>query len=476
MRNGLLNSLGLGIVIPLQAIGVFLLARRLPREEFGQYFFLIALTAVIHFLAEAGITVTLTRRIAANRDRMVELFQQAIALWFGCALVSTCLVFSLGGIWYWYRGMTPEWLTLMVFAGSLVAYQFFEWCSSAFRGVERFEFENACKILQAITFVVGVWLCVPNGSTILDAGVTLLTAFLVSAISAGVLLQATYAPFGLSFQSRVAWGWLKESIPIGVFGLFRRFMWQMDTLVLEILQSAVVVGVFSIAFRPLQPLQVVPVVMGAVTFPMMSRLASENRRQLSMVYERAQRALLVISVPVCVLITRWAHEFILLCATEKYVDAVLPFQVMAWLIVLCFVSAQFRWVFSALGEQKRYAYLVGKIFILKILVSTVMILIWGLLGASVGLLISELALVCWGTKACADIGVKGVSLHRWVGVISAGVGMYLFDQTINGFFMPSLFSACVCGMASCLFYLLALMIFRAVDWDEFVQLMRQLRS
>ena len=476
MRNGLLNSLGLGIVIPLQAIGVFLLARRLPKEDFGQYFFLIALTAVVHFLSEAGVTVTLTRRIAARRDRLVELFQQAIVLWLACALLSTTLVLMTGWCWYWTNGVTPEWMTLLMFSGGLVAYQFFEWCSSVFRGVERFEFENACKVLQAIAFVAGIWMFVPVGSDVLDAGIVLFVSFLISAVAGGLLLHVTYAPFGISFQLGMTIGWLEESLPIGVFGLVRRLMWQLDTLLLDAFQTAAVVGVFSIAFRPLQPLQVVPVVMGAVTFPMMSRLAGESREQMAMVYERAQRALLVVSIPVCVLITRWADEFIVLCATEKYVDAVLPFQLMAWLIVLCFVSAQFRWVFTALGEQKRYAYLVGRIFIFKLLLSGLLIWFWGLVGACVGLLVSELMLVCMGTFACGKLGIHGVGWQRWIGAVWAGIGMLSVDQLLNGLFPDSITKCVLCGFASCLFYVLVLLVLRVVDREELAQLMRRVRA
>ena len=423
-QNGIFNIVGLSISLPLQAISVFYLAHRLEPAVFGAYFALFTWTTVIHFFSEAGVSVALTRRIASDKN-LAKHFQESLGIFLLCSSVSLSLLVAMSVIWFIRHHLPIEWETVIWLATALISYQLHEWCAGFFRGVERFELENLSKVLQAVTQFCAILLVVPvEGGTLSHAVLCLALGAMVAAATSLAFVQLLYGVVGIRLRKGLIRDWFHESIPIGFSGLFRRLLWQADTLVLEVLQSAAIVGVFSVAFRPLQPLQVVPVLIGAVTFPVLSRLAKQNDLlQMSKIYSNSQRLLLVSAVPVSVLMTVFAEPIIGLCAGERYESAVLPFQILSWLVVLCFVSAQYRWVFTAIGRQREFAVLLGWIFLGKLFATAVMVYFLGLLGACWGLLLSEAVLVVFGFGLARRYGLADVEIRHYLSVGIAAAAM-----------------------------------------------------
>lgn len=423
-QNGIFNVIGLSVSLPLQAVSVFFLAHRLEPAVFGGYFALFTWTTVIHFLSEAGVSVALTRRIAADKN-VEKHFPESLGLFLLCGGLSIGLLVAMAVTWFMRHDLPIEWETILLAATALICYQLHEWCAGLFRGVERFDLENLSKVLQAVTQFCAILLIVPvEGGTLFQAFLCLAVGTIIAASTSLVFVQLFYGVVRVRLRKGLIRDWFGESIPIGFSGLFRRVLWQTDTLVLEILQSAAIVGVFSVAFRPLQPLQVVPVLIGAVTFPALSRLAKQNDLlQMSKIYSNSQRLLLVSAVPVSVLMTVYAAPIIDLCAGEQYDAAVLPFQILSWLVVLCFVSAQYRWVFTAIGRQREYAVLLAWLFVGKLVITSVMVFSLGMLGACWALLLSEAVLVVLGYRLARRFGLADVELRHVlvVGVAAAAM-------------------------------------------------------
>ena len=56
VRNSMFNLLGMALIVPLNFVTLFILARRLGKESLGEYFTLFAISAVIFLLVSSGMT------------------------------------------------------------------------------------------------------------------------------------------------------------------------------------------------------------------------------------------------------------------------------------------------------------------------------------------------------------------------------------------------------------------------------------
>src|SRR5262249_26968811 len=158
------------------------------------------------------------------------------------------------------------------------------------RGFDRVGWENVARALQGAAFLGAVAVL----AALHKAGVaSVLSAFAASQVIAAVFLLAA-----LHWQTRcIRWefrlgtvkDWLRESVPLGFADAARRMTWQLDTVLLGFLQPPAVVGIYSVAYRPLGPLNWLPQAVATAMFPSMARLATTDRTALERAFANSMR-------------------------------------------------------------------------------------------------------------------------------------------------------------------------------------------
>ena len=64
VRNSTFNVLGMALIVPLNFVALFTLARRLGQEPLGVFFTLFAISAVIFLICSAGVGTVLSTIVA----------------------------------------------------------------------------------------------------------------------------------------------------------------------------------------------------------------------------------------------------------------------------------------------------------------------------------------------------------------------------------------------------------------------------
>ena len=80
IRNSGFNAIGTMLIIPFNFVAMFLLARRLGPEALGAFFTIFAICAVIHWIADAGTTTVMTRRVARFPHELPTIVAEAIGV------------------------------------------------------------------------------------------------------------------------------------------------------------------------------------------------------------------------------------------------------------------------------------------------------------------------------------------------------------------------------------------------------------
>ena len=217
--------------------------------------------------------------------------------------------------------------------------------------------------------------------------------------------------------------WLAESVPLGLGDVLRGLCWQIDTVLLGLLQPAAVVGFYSVAYRPLGPINWLPLGILTAMFPSFARMARDNRDALQKTFASSIRLLWIASLPLGVFFCLCAETVILLLAGPDYREAAQPCALVIWITSLSFMSYPFRYLFTALGRPRLYAVLVLLMLTTQGTISLTLIPRWGYWGACTGSVVAESLFTTAGLILCYRLGVGGIEWSRLAVAAFAAVGM-----------------------------------------------------
>lgn len=427
IRNSGFNAIGTMLIIPFNFVAMFLLARRLGPEALGAFFTIFAICAVIHWIADAGTTTVMTRRVARFPHELPTIVAEAIGVLIVVCIISVVL-FLLVAV-PWMKFATKEQIslaTLGVAAAAMAARHSLEFGCNLFRGLERFEFENVARVVQTGLFLLFVWLGVyPESGGTVAAFVAYAASNLFAAILLWAILLRGWNCAGFCFRWRIIRHWWRESVPLGFGDVVRQMQMQLDTLLMSAFRPAAIVGLFSVACRPLQPLQILPRIIVSVTFPMLSRSAHLDRNAFSRTFAQTTNLLWIASLPISILVTACAKPMIIATAGPEFAGAVVPLQLLIWATGLVFVNAQHRFVLTALDAEQKYWRLIVWSLGIKVILEIGLIAIWGVYGACLGNFIGEAVLCIWALKMLHEMGIKSPSHGQLLRAIPGAVAMAL---------------------------------------------------
>ena len=487
VRNSSINAVGTVVNLALNFAAVFILARRLGKEALGLYFAIFTVALVVYFILESGITTMLTRRIAVAPQHLKRHVAEATGLLAVAAAGAVLLMGLMGLGWAQWDslagktqavgGLSHASLAMIFVVGGLACAGrlMLEFYAAVFRGLERFEYENIARAIQAALFAVLVIVAVhpPESVALYRAVWILVLSNLVAGVYIAVALQRSCHCLGFTLNRRVLADWLPESLPLGVGDLVQRLTWQVDTVMLSWLRPLADVGVYSIAYRPLQPLNLVPRTVLSVTFPEFSRLAETSREALGRAFARSIRLLWIVSLPISVVVCVCAEPLVVIPAGAEYRDAATPLRFLIWIVNLSFISTQFRFLFTALGRQRTFTRLVVPILILKIVVEIVLVHFWGYYGACAGSFLADMTLVVAGLAVCRRLGLGGLEVGLMLRAILPAALLALVLWTVSGAPWPVLL---IVAALSTFGYFALCVVIGAVPRAELARLTEVVRS
>lgn len=475
VRNSAFNAAGTMLIVPFNFLALFTLARRLGAQPIGTFFTIFAISAVIHWIADAGTTTVLTRKVARTPDRLKEIIPEAIGVLCIVCMTSSTLFLLVAMPWMALFTDRVSLAVLVVAAAAMWSRHALDFAANALRGLERFEYENLSRVVQTITFCLFVWLWVyPETGGALAAFVAYAASnFIAAGIIWGVLL-VKWRCGGFRLNREIVKRWWSESIPLGAGDVIRQFLMQMDTLLLAAFRPQAIVGVFSIAARPLQPLQLLPRIIVSVTFPMLSRAAHVDRAAVNRLFEKTTVILWAASLPISIGISMSAEPMIVATAGPDFIRAALPLQILIWATGLIFINAQLRFVLTALDEERTYWRLICWTLAVKVGLEAVMIPVWGLYGACVGNLLGEVALCVGGMFALRKFHVTGPQWTQFLRPLPAAAAMaaVMWPFAHRGASLISLVGA---GAAGGAVYVVLALLFGVLPWSDVLRLWNSLK-
>jgi O-antigen/teichoic acid export membrane protein len=129
---------------------------------------------------------------------------------------------------------------------------------------------------------------------------------------------------------------------------------QIDVIIIEIFQGARTVGQYSVAYKWVSALNIIPSFFTQALLPVMARQAHEDRVGLKRNYILAIKLLVSVALPMAVVFTFTAYGLAgLLGGTEYLPDGAIATQLMIWSIPIGWMNSLTQYVLIALDLQRR---------------------------------------------------------------------------------------------------------------------------
>lgn len=388
----------------------FVMLRILGPEDAGIYYYAIVIFVWFDIFTNFGLDVFLIREASRHRDQARRFFLNTtvfrVFLMFACVPVLLGLLLirqsvvadplparGLLAIGLLYIGLAP---------GSIS-----KGMTSLFYAFERAEYPAAVTTLSTISkAILGLAALLFGYGIVGLAAASIVTNLLTLAILlwGGRKLVTTSPPVPSGTLERgqprpavdraVIRGMAAQSWPLMLNHFLATIFFQIDIVLLEALKGAIIVGKYSVAYRWLLALNVIPAFFTQALLPVMSRQAREDRDALKRTYTLGIKLLVALTLPIAILFTFWANGLTLVLGGSEYMpEGAIALQIMIWSIPFGWINSLTQYTLIAVDLQRRItrAFIIAVTF--NITSNLILIPQYGYQAAAVTTIFSELVLL-----------------------------------------------------------------------------------
>jgi O-antigen/teichoic acid export membrane protein len=401
-----------------QLLLTVLIARRLGEAGLGVYAYGIALGFVLAQGADLGLQLIVTREVAKNAASAPGKVGSERETGETAKIVGTALKVKLGlsvlvlaalALLSASRPEAMRWPTL-AFGAAMLVYSYVEFFGYVFRGRQQLVDEailvSAARVIPAL---LGIGLLLAGEE--LDA---LAWTLLVSSVAMAVLgyawLRARAVVPDVSGQAGApdaAW-LLRQALPLGVAIGLSILYTRTSIFLLEPLQGPGAVGLYNMAQRLYEPLQILPAALLAAVFPAFARhegsgIGGQGSAVRAWLERRTLGPLLLAGLGVTAIGIVAGPLVIGVLFGEQYVaEAGAALQLLLLAVPPMFLTYALTHFLIAVGQQRWNAVLSFVVLVVNIGLNVVLVPALGPRGAALALVVSEatlfvLALIVWRT-------------------------------------------------------------------------------
>jgi len=379
-----------------------LMLRILAPDAAGKYYFAITIWVWLDIFTTFGLNILLQREVAKDRALGNRYLANTTILRLILIAVAVPLLAVFIGARQLTRPLAGDTITAIVLlAVGLLPGSLANGLTAVFNAFEKMEYPAAVTTVTTLLKVVLGTLVLLLGLGFVGlAGLSIAVNVVTAAILLYLLIRTRLLPRGVpalcafeldsSLQRRM----VGLSWPLMLNNLISFSFFKIDVFLLEHMRGTAVVGLYSVAYRFLDALNILPASFTIAVFPIMSRYADSAKDSLMRAYLLSVRLLVIIALPVAIVTTVLAEPLVYLLGGSQYLpDSRIALQLMIWSIPIGFINSVTHYVLIALNQQRflTKAFAIGLTF--TVAANVIFIPIYSYRASALIHLFSELALL-----------------------------------------------------------------------------------
>lgn len=419
LRNSLFGVVGEAISGVLLFVVFIIIARWFGSSQFGTFSYILAFVGIFQLIADFGLTNILVREIARSREKVAEIVGAVRPLaW----LFSALILVSVSAIAYPLSSSSEVYAATLLMAVAVLATFHSVIYGSVCRAHEEMGFNALGNAGHKVLLLGAVVLALTRDGGLLGVSIAFVAANVAQGVFFYLVARRRYLRHLQWKVDPGYWRYLvSEAAPVGIAMIFRRLTLHADTLLLAALSTSTAVGLFNVAYKLVQVVDMVPFTLALPLFPPLSRLARESKDKLHAVLSRVLSIFMIAGAPIAVWIFISAPLIVSLLFGDNYRDAVPVLRILAPAIVFLFPGALYIYLFSAIGKQGLQTLTAALCLGVNIALDLLLIPRYGHSGAAAATLIAEGVFFASGLWLLVRTGYRPPWLRTFVAPIFIAV-------------------------------------------------------
>lgn len=324
-----------------------ILTRYLGPERFGEYAFVCAYVGFFILVADMGIDIHVIREASRDLEGSAHALGSAIGLkaWLALAAFAASLLVGRA------VGIRGERLGLVAIAASGLLIAPFTLYGAAFFATLRLHVSALLDALGRallVAFVVVVVLC--KGSLAAVFVALVLPGYVIAFLTVlwgGRLLRPKIGFFRGQAMRRI----LARSFPIALGLMLTQIVMRIDQVMLEAIRGSRELGFYSVGVKCCEALNILPAIVTASLFPLLSRAAATPGEDLSRIYTAGLRTLVLALLPLVLVLSLYPAEILAMVFGPSYESGASALRILCWSAILFAVAHVAASVAIALGRR-----------------------------------------------------------------------------------------------------------------------------
>jgi O-antigen/teichoic acid export membrane protein len=183
---------------------------------------------------------------------------------------------------------------------------------------------------------------------------------------------------------------LKIGLPYGIAVIFLYVYFQIDMFMLTLMRSSFEVGVYSASYRLIAILLLIPGIVTSVIYPILFQLGVESKEKHRETIEKIFKVLSAVGIPGSVLLFVLANPLLTWLYNNRFQESIPIMMLLSWFFALECLSFSLGDVLTTTNRQWTRAKIQGGAALLNIAINFYAIPRYGIYGASVATLLTEL--------------------------------------------------------------------------------------
>lgn len=391
IANSAWSLLATGVAAIVSGLVGIYAVRSFTPAEWGHYATALAFIALFTVFSSAGVGPQALRAMTSDPRRQGETFGTALqALAWASCIAAVVLIAVTPTLGY------PEQVLVLVvvLAPLLLLDPVLATVTAAFNARSQLAFAAWYQLVQCFVSAGITVAVIAGGHSIVGLAFAALAADLC-AVGVAFLLVRTKLRLAVRLRQppRLAFSFLRTALPIGGIGLVGIVYDRVDTLMLSVLSSSTSVARYNVPFGFVRLSWLVPSVISAAFFPLLSRRISSEGQAAAPVFFLMVRVFLFLSLPISLALAVSSPTLLPAVFGPSYAASAPVLQILAWTSVFGFQNYLLWYGLLAVHREKSVLKIQVLGLVVNVAVNAWAIPRYGPSGAAAALVASDLVVV-----------------------------------------------------------------------------------
>ena len=425
-KNTLVLTISQVIALASGFVYFVYMARYLGIENFGLLTFALAITSILGIIADFGLGQLIIREVARNRGLADKYLKNATGVKIALGFLFILVIFLVLKLLNYQNN---EAIVVFFIALSVLINSFNQIHYSIFSAYEKMEYKAFGEIIYSCILLGGVFFIVHESYNITYFALLYAISSLIVLIYTIIIMNWKFIRTGINFEKQFIKVILKQAMPFGLSAIFVSIFYQIDSIMLSVLDGNQSVGIYNAAYRLIFAILTIRTIVHSSIFPLLSRsFTHKSNDQFKIICSYLFKYLLIIIIPIALGTTILADNIIYLIYGMDYIDSAIVLQILIWSNVIIFFNLYPR-LFEVANKQVVLTKITLIGALLNIVLNYIMIPHWSYIGASVATVCTEFVILIISYKI-ATPNIYDIKKSEFINFVSS----ILFSGFVMGLF------------------------------------------